>query len=169
MLLLARLKHLLFIALVVVTYSTSQEVGGDEDEYYEDGYEYYEDGYEDEAVELNVDGTSTIKANKPFHGYHKNTGGGVVKVKQKLMTEAYLDDTARIYDCLKEADSAILQQDAQGPVEEFDDEEEEDDAEPKHGMDEMNSMLANGTDMSELDTKNDAGKIVDISRACKPF
>lgn len=55
---------------------------------YEDAY--YEDDYEE----------NNEKDKPRIHGYYKNVGGGVLKIKNMLVDEAYVNETIDYYDCV---------------------------------------------------------------------
>lgn len=70
--------------------------------------QYYDDYYEDEEIVVNNDGSQTEPKNPGVIGFHKNVGGGVIKVTKLLVDEEYLNWTAEVHDCVKRMDSGIL-------------------------------------------------------------
>ena len=95
----------------------------EEDEYYDDEYyddenendvdtsqnkeddEYYDDGYENEEVNIGIDGSSMDEEEMPPNGYYQNVGG-IKKVREKLVDDLYLDESSKIYGCLRETETA---------------------------------------------------------------
>lgn len=129
-----------------------------------DGYEdeYYEDGYEEEGVPISVQMTGdAVEYLKPesFYGYHRNVGGGVIRISKLLAHEVYINETVTKYDCVKKVDAHIL---ALEPVEE--EEEEEDDIsrqvqDLRKKMEEVSVMAANiisGNDTSTTNTTDNS-------------
>jgi len=154
------LSLLLFFTLCDFNLVDAAETEHDEDEYYDD--EYYEDGYEDE-IEIEAQGTSVDIS---LNGYHTNVGGGVNTVKMKLINDVYLNETAKIYDCLIQKQRGAFPKEKKEEEDEEEDEEDEKEGEgnsdgedsgegsSKLTLDEMNELIANGTDLSTLDQKN---------------
>ena len=95
-----------------------------------DGYEYvYEDEIDDSgSVEVHSDGsvsnTFTPEAEKKpaFKGYYTNVGGGLIRIRKKLVDDVYINETAEYYDCVKRIDSGILALDI---IEDEEEDEEE--------------------------------------------
>jgi hypothetical protein len=76
---------------------------------YEDGY--YEDTYEEGSVVFPVSNDGEIDSPKQMetlYGFHRNVGGGVVRITKRMVTPTYINDTALMYDCVKKADAYIL-------------------------------------------------------------
>ncbi len=129
-----------------------------------DGYEDedYEDGYEDDPSGVVVDVTGeTLEHAKPqtFYGFHRNVGGGVVRISKLLGNEVYINETVSMYDCVKRVDAHIL---ALEPVDE--EEEEEDDIsrqvqDLRKKMEEVSVMAANiisGNDTSNTNSTDNS-------------
>ncbi len=143
---------LLLAAFFILTTSGEDQLG----DVYEDGY--YEDGYEDGSVSVEVAADSATVKTEPFFGFHKNVGGGVVKIAKMLATETYLNDTVIMYDCVKRIDANIL------AVEEIEEVEEEPEItkqvnELRRKMEEVAVMaghIANGTLAADMNATSNA-------------
>ena len=44
----------------------------------------------------------------PVEGYHKNVGGGIMRVQRINIDEAFLNDTSDEYDCVKRVNYGII-------------------------------------------------------------
>eukprot|EP01031_Cornospumella_fuschlensis_P044294 gene44294-54165_t len=108
---------LVAILAIFLNYGAS---AGNEGEEYDTEVEYeYEYEYEEEAdvanegQEVFIDQSEQeIRQFKPqrevYYGFHRNPGGGLMKVKKPLVDEGYLNETSEYYDCVKRADAWIL-------------------------------------------------------------
>jgi hypothetical protein len=112
------LLSLLLCLLVLITIPNIKVQAGDaatseEKGYYDEETEEYEYEYEDVALEnvMNSEGEAQFFSGpirETFYGFHVNVGGGLMTIKKPLVDEAYLNETAVYYDCIKRADAWIL-------------------------------------------------------------
>ncbi|RYH31182.1 hypothetical protein EON65_03190 [archaeon] len=112
----------LFVVLVLIftvftSYLNAVSEGGDEYEAeveYEYEYEYEDEGDQKSAsqevfVEQRNQEILQVKPHREiYYGFHRNPGGGLMKVKKPIVDEGYLNETAEYYDCIKRDEAWIL-------------------------------------------------------------
>eukprot|EP01038_Epipyxis_sp_PR26KG_P011867 gene11867-15883_t len=101
---------LLSIILVLFCFTSTINSNNDyenNDEIINESEYYY---YDDESQEsINVSNEGDVEPIVKRRGYHRNVGGGLLKISHLLVNEGYLNDTAAEYDCVLRRVSQILE------------------------------------------------------------
>ena len=113
----------LAISLIILESRSESEYTDDEyyDEYYEDGEEYGSPGQAQQDISPHGYATNSQQHKSPgsiSFGFKASVGGGLIKIKQPLVDEKYVNFTADNFDCIKRVESSIVLSEASSTNEE---------------------------------------------------